>query len=165
MVVPILILVLEVTPASAAGVDSLRETAKQALAQNNPAQAVADLRRARVSILAESKDDTLRAELSRSETVWLAELLRLEMQRAAPERVPHLLALRAEATRIENSEGARAAARSSKPGWHHARAIVGLEVVIVGIPVFQCSEESVVLEVVVGIVCRIDGVHGVASPS
>lgn len=98
-----------VTSAHASGVDSLRESAKHALEAGNAAQAVADLRRARVSILAEGRDETLRAELTRAETRWLEGLLRVEMQRGATERAPHLLVLRAEAMRIENAEATAAA--------------------------------------------------------
>lgn len=98
-----------VNSAHASGVDSLRESAKHAMEAGNPAQAVADLRRARVSILAEGRDETLRAELTRAETRWIEGLLRVEMQRGATERAPHLLALRAEAVRIENAEATAAA--------------------------------------------------------
>ncbi len=91
--------------AAARGVDGLRESAKAALTRGEPAQAVADLRRARASTLAVERESELRAELEIGERAWIASLVETARALAPEVRIPRLLAFRREAKRIGSTGG------------------------------------------------------------
>ena len=99
-------MVLVARPASAGGLDGLRDVAKQASARGDDATAVTNLRRARQSVLAEGEDDALKAELERAETKWLATLTTAATSKPLDERLPVLLGLKDEALRIKNGAAA-----------------------------------------------------------
>lgn len=91
--------------ARAAGVDGLRDSARDALRRGDPAQAVADLRRARASILASERERELREELVEAERVWFAALAKTSTSLAIEPRIRELLAIRREAGRVGSAAG------------------------------------------------------------
>lgn len=92
------------TAALADGLDPLRAGARSAAEKQDYALAVANLRRARQSVLAANSEAAIRGELSRAELGWLRALITRTKSSEPSTRLAQLLAIRAEARRIENED-------------------------------------------------------------
>jgi hypothetical protein len=101
----VLVSVFLTKPAFADGLDALSEAAKVASEKGNHAGAVASLRRARDSVLAEGNEEGLVRDLRAAETRWLTGLAERAEKLPLSERPPILLALLREAERVKSTDG------------------------------------------------------------
>jgi hypothetical protein len=94
--------------AFAGGLDALQDAANEALKRGDAAQAVANLRRARQSILAEGNEDAILTLLHSAETRWLEGRVLSADKLPLDERPSALLSIDGEVDRIHNDDGKRA---------------------------------------------------------